>query len=353
MKKVILGAVMALSVAGVAAQTCVKPYVYAEGMPQGLVYALPQTALEVTVVAEMRERKPGVFYQYAERFLALTDVVTEESVEWSVKRVRVDAVAVADGSRRFEVMADRRGAADRVVMDERGVICGVNVEVPEVAEVPQRKGAEKRVREALEFDMSVLNEEALTATSMPKMAELAAKQIYRIRESRAAILAGEIEGFPDGRALKEILKRWDEDERELIALFAGKSVTRVEKRRYEIVPKGDMRGYTVARLSRVEGIVDADDVIGTPIYVDVVGVYPPVPVESGKKRGKESEGFAYVVPGSAEVTVRNGGRRLVTERVVMPQFGYVARLDTRITDREGACVWFDAESGAIVRVGTR
>ena len=50
-------------------------------------------------------------------------------------------------------------------------------------------------------DASVFSEELLMAGSTAKQAEVAAKQIYRIRESRMNILTGDADNLPpDGEA---------------------------------------------------------------------------------------------------------------------------------------------------------
>lgn len=57
-------------------------------------------------------------------------------------------------------------------------------------------------------DASVFSEELLMAGSTAKQAEVAAKQIYRIRESRLNILTGEADNLPpDGEAMKLVIQQ--------------------------------------------------------------------------------------------------------------------------------------------------
>lgn len=352
MKKIIMALALMSSVVSVVAQTSVTEYDYTKGMSSGIVYALPRVELEVCVNVEKKVYTPGPFSQYAERFLALSGVSTEAKVEWNVVDVWLERRVVADNSRMYEVAPDRKGAADRVVLSPEGIILGVNARCAggdTDGENKKYEVVECRYPSEPLFDMSVLNEETLMATSMPKMAELAAKQIYRIRESRAAIMACETEQLPDGRALEAILARWERDENSLIALFAGCLTTTAESVSYRINPKGDMKNHVVARLSIAEGLVAADDVIGDPIYIDVKGFYPSLPVAPVKNK-KPSVGFAYCVPGRAEVQISYKGKTLDSERIVVPQFGYVARLSADITNRVDCVLLFDPTSGGIVAV---
>lgn len=347
MKKILAVAVLALALSGAMAQTVVNKYAYTDGQPAGMLYSLPRAEVVVTLTVERTESRPGPFYMYAERFLALTDVVTEPSVSWSLRKAAISSVAVPDADRTFVVLPDKKGVADRMTLTPDGIIRAVNAspaDEPTAAGQPAKK---RKKQKSLDFDMSVLGEEALTATSMPKMAELAAKHIYRIRESRAAILAGETESFPDGKALEAILRRWEKEERALIALFAGKTVTTTATETYRVSPRGDMKNNVIARISEVEGLVAADDVIGLPVYLDIKGVYPPVPV-APEKKAKPLLGFAYCVPGSASVVVRDANATLAQTTVPMPQFGYVNRLPQSLTDKDGAALVFSPATGAVI-----
>ena len=61
---------------------------------------------------------------------------------------------------------------------------------------------------------SVLSEELLMAGSTAKQAEVAAKQIYRIRESRLNILTGEADNLPpDGDAMKLVIEQLEQQEK--------------------------------------------------------------------------------------------------------------------------------------------
>lgn len=94
MKKILAVAVLALALSGAMAQTVVNKYAYTDGQPAGMLYSLPRAEVVVTLTVERTESRPGEFYMYAERFLALTDVVTEPSVSWSLRKAAISSVAV-------------------------------------------------------------------------------------------------------------------------------------------------------------------------------------------------------------------------------------------------------------------
>ena len=76
---------------------------------------------------------------------------------------------------------------------------------------------------AIIFDYSVLSEDALGATTEEKMAEMAAKQLLDIRESRMELLTGDTERGYDGASLQKVLDQLETTERKLTELFVSKN----------------------------------------------------------------------------------------------------------------------------------
>ena len=92
-------------------------------------------------------------------------------------------------------------------LTEDGLLCSINAEYTpvesELDAAKKNKGSQQKVTDA-----SVFSEELLMAGSTAKQAEVAAKQIYRIRESRLNILTGEADNLPpDGEAMKLVIQR--------------------------------------------------------------------------------------------------------------------------------------------------
>jgi len=209
--------------------------------------------------------QPGMFAEYAERYLGVKDAVKTTAREYSLKGIEL-----------YEQGNEPK--PDKTKMDT-----------------------------AIRFDMKCLGEEALMATSIPKMAERAAKQIYQLREARTALITGDMNVLPDGEALKTMLKRIDYEERELMALFVGKKKSFTFCRDIVITPDEDKTDAVIARFSRIDGVVDADDYIGEPIYMTLTGkrVKAPELTEKQKKKVYDHEyvkGNAYVKVWFGEVT---------------------------------------------------
>lgn len=195
--------------------------------------------------------KPGMFAEYAERYLGVKDAITRPSTEF---------------------------ALNDIMLYEQGKEPEIKVEKSDTA---------------IRFNMNCLGEEALQATSIPKMAERVAKQIYQLREARTALITGDMAVLPDGEAMKTMLKRIDREERELVALFIGKQKSYTYYKDIVVTPDEDAAYKVIARFSRLNGIVDADDMIGEPIYMTLTGKRVKAPELTPKQLKKVYE-WEYV-----------------------------------------------------------
>ena len=332
-KKSLMGLVVWLLVgANGVAQTAVVAADSSAAADNAVLYYLPKTELVVLAEAECTVQQNGPFYKYAERYLGVSDVVTAPTKTWRLKRVCVQAQPVRDEQKCYAVAVNKKTTAYYLQTTDDGVLVAVNAPTPtpDLQPQPTWPVAAEAADTVVTFDMAQLGEEALVASSVPKMAELAAKQIYQIRESRAALLAGDNETLPDGAALGVMLQRLDEAERELVALFVGKSVTYCRSAVYSVVPDKPVERDVLFRMSRFEGIVAADNLIGEPVYLSVTA-----PKQPTRRRAVGAEapcGIVYNVPTAAVVELSDCVSVLAHAVVPMPQLGGVDCLPAMLFD---------------------
>ena len=67
----------------------------------GLIYSLPQTHLDIEVVATKTTRKAGPYYQYAEKYLGIPGAITQDSEEWVLSSVKVTPYGVPDPEEQY------------------------------------------------------------------------------------------------------------------------------------------------------------------------------------------------------------------------------------------------------------
>lgn len=344
MKRGIISIVLMSTLLSGTAQTNVQHYNAESGIATGITYNLPQTEIVVEANARYTISKPGPFYQYAERYLGTKDVVTTESRTWQLENIEIKRHTKSDPKRCYQIMPCKKGVSNNISYFRDNIIAGINS--PLAKKSHNKRNEVSEIDTLITFDMSKLNAETLIASSIPKMAETAAQQIYNIRESRTALLSADVDHMPDGKALKAMLNNLDKIEKELIALFVGKTKSYTTIKQYTLLPEDDMSNHIIFRISSINGLVDPDDMLGTPIYLNLKGKYLAEPTNSKKKSPKKL-GFYYIVPGEATITILNNNKIVATRTLIMPQFGYTANLPLDITDQLGSKIIYNPHHGTI------
>lgn len=314
----------------------------------GVRYSLPQTALRITVTATCTAVKAGPYAAFAEKLLGITDAPQDDQTTWEVSELRLDAVGVADTSRTFHI-AFGGSVMPTFYLTRDGLLWSVNRQ-PEgvLPATPTPTPAPASVRKPV-----AMTEEMMHAGSKAKQADAAARQVFRIRESRMDLLTGETDNVPkDGAAYQLVMDNLEAQEQAYLELFAGEKTVTTQTRTYTFVPMGEVTGEVLFRFSQHFGLLDADDLSGQPytLAVRVTEDNREAPQPEGKKKSApKGQGIAYVLPGKAHVTVRQGRTSLVEGDYRMGQLGRVERLPASyFTDKKHpASAEFSPLTGAI------
>lgn len=156
---------------------------------------MPKTSLVVDAEVTKVTCKAGPYYQYAEKYLGVKDAVTEDKVYFDLGKISLINRGLPDADNTYIVEFKQGTVAPYAYLTEDGLLCSINAEYTpvesELDAAKKNKGSQQKVTDA-----SVFSEELLMAGSTAKQAEVAAKQIYRIRESRLNILTGEADNLP-------------------------------------------------------------------------------------------------------------------------------------------------------------
>lgn len=314
-----------------------------------LVYALPATELVVDVEIEKTVEKPGAFYQYSQRYLATSNVVTEESVNYKLRSVQLHTQAVADTARRFAVSPMLlRG----LVVNEKGILVGVNTEKPRPVVVRQRETIHRQEQLSPRPEgLLPLNQEYMMAGSTAKMAEGAAYQIYALRESRINLLSGELDRMPaDGDALKQMLQGIDRQERELTELFTGSVRTEIVRHRVTLMPDTAELEKVIFRLSTKRGVVDNDDLGGDPYFIVLEPETIPVSPQFDPKAKPVVPVLYSVLPATTTIEISDGVHTLLKQKADIPQFGVLIPYDASLLKSKNFSLELDPATGRLLKL---
>lgn len=296
----------------------------------GVNYALPKTAIKSDVYAMKVVYTPGEFSKFANRFLHVNGVSSEESTEWSVTKLNFYQEGEPDTLKYFTIKLKDKTTAPFVQLSSDGRLLAVNTNVEEKENVlpPVRKSAPH-------IDgKQYLTEEILMATSISKMAELTAEEILSIRESKNEIKRGQVESMPkDGASLKIVLDELNQQEEALTRLFTGYTDTTFVAQTFTIVPQADIDKGVFFRFSNKLGFVDADDLAGEPYYISVTDKHTVVIPTEKEAAKRKIQGLVYNMPGNAHVRVETIDNVLLDRDLPFAQFGTIDMLSPTLFNK--------------------
>lgn len=324
-----------LATASITAQTEVERFVPGSTL-EGVAYYLPRTAFRVTVIAEKTTIRPGDFHKYADRYLRLQNVPTEESVQWNLKSITMEPFGKPDKDKAYSIKIKSKTVAPLVGLSRDGILLSINCDAEEsfLPDLPKPgKG------QAPENPRSYMTQEILAAGSSAKMAELCAQEIYDIRESKNALIRGEAENTPkDGAQLKLMLEQLDKQASVLESLFSGTSQTDTEVFSFFYDPQQETDRDVLFRFSQKLGVLDVDNLAGEPVTISlkVMETIPTaVPLEeAAKKRAKMEHGVYYNIPVRTKINITYNNQEYVNMETPMAQFGIVEILSSTLFDKK-------------------
>lgn len=319
----------------------------------GITYSLPKTSLVVDAKVTKVTCKAGPYYQYAEKYLGVKDAVTEDKVYYELGKVNLINRGLPDPDNTYIVEFKAGTVAPYAYLTEDGRLCSINAEyTPAESELDALK---KKTEQKEVTDASVFSEELLMAGSTAKQAEVAAKQIYRIRESRLNILTGEADNLPpDGEAMKLVIQQLEDQEKALTNLFTGILTKETQHYEVEITPHDDLDKEVLFRFSKRLGILDSDDLGGAPVYMNLKAIEraPVLDAKEAEKKEKSLKGIVYNVPGKASIEILMNKKSLFKGEAQVTQFGSREGLAPVMFEDKKAPVkvYFYPETGAIKQI---
>ena len=314
-----------------------------------IAYSLPKTELLVELKIEKVTQKPGPFYPYSERYLSTKNIITEAKSSYKLLEISVKTNPVPDFNRTYVVTPSKKSLLSHVTVNSDGLLCGINVPPTYVEQAEIFSLIPKQEKTEANW-LLPLGEEYLMAGSTAKLAEGAAKQIYRIRESRMSILTGDLEHLPaDGTSLQTMTNKLDQLESDLTELFIGKSKTEIVNHQIRFIPETASNNSVLFRLSALKGIVAVEDLTGNPFYLTVEPEMIKATSDDSKNK-KTVSVLNTVLPAITKVSIGNGSQVLYTNQFAMPQFGVVVPYADDLLTEIASKVWVDYQTGRLLNI---
>lgn len=346
--------------------------------PSTVVYALPQTVIEVEVVAEKTILKKGPFADYAKKYVGISDIVSADGVDWSLKSVGVSSKGELDPEQYYKLTTSVDYEPNLIALTPEGLLRGfnlkntsfskeerdlvlqndesVNIEYGKFSIDPIIKYSEDTIYKVVETDTAfvkipVLEKQALIKSTEEK-AEEAAHQIFKLRKRRFKILTANYEVLPpDGKAYEIIVKELKKLEDEYLSLFIGKKVSSYQSFKYWYSPKKGEDGGVVFRMSPQMGPVGVNNLGGKPVRINFKNLDSTRELVMLPTAGLAPQKLInYRIPGLADVSILSGKSVLFKDRMTIAQFGKIASMPAEVLLNENYSIEFYPELGSIKSV---
>jgi hypothetical protein len=320
---------------------------------EGITYFLPKTGVRICVEVEKKEITPGEFCQFAERYLHQKDVVTSPTTTYTIKSIQLREMAVADKEKGYTIKLKDKTIAPLMSLTHSGILLSINKKTTYDEEIPE---AATTITDSYIDAHQYFTGDLLSAGSTSKMAELAAQEIYDIRDSKSALIRGEADNTPkDGEQLKLMLQQLNLQETALQQLFTGSEKVTTTTQYLTYIPEGEVEKEVCFRFSQKLGLVDKDDLSGSPYYISIQDLKTcPEPDEETVKlleKKKNASGVYYSVPGKGLVQLSSPTQVLLKKEVSFAQMGNVELLSGSLFNKkETVNITFNPTSGAIENI---
>ena len=316
---------------------------------EGTSYMLPKNGMRFTVKVEKTQYKPGEFSPYAERFMR-EKVSQQPTTTYRIIGIEMDETAVPDTSKQFKLTVDKKYTIDKVSVAHDGQLLAINTDATQPA-LPMR--VFKPAPKPAPLDPSAfMTEDILSAGSTAKQAELTAKEIYDIRDSRNSLSRGDADNLPkDGAQLKLMYENMNRQETALTQLFEGVTVKDTTWTQLSFIPEKE--GKTVLfRFSKYYGLVSSDDLSGEPYYITVTDEHtakdPTADAAEKKKEDKNDIGLRSAIPSKIKAVLTTDDKTVATYEMNAAQFGFVQSLSGDLFGKkQSAQIVFDPLTGSV------
>lgn len=317
---------------------------------QGIVYALPKTNLNFKLEALRTEIVPGPYYEYAEKYLGITNVPRNNTSNWQISNIEISALNDIDESEYYILNPSGKFNVDITRLINNSLVFPINNQ-GQIEYSNQFYGKDQDTQGVVFKDLSVskyVGEEKVTYfkqvqrdsifakvpvvktqsvyKSFEDKAEEAASFIFMIREKRFELLAGMADYYPDGKALEVALEELKRLENEYLDLFIGKTYQSTYIANFEFSPTlNELNQPNILfRFSEEKGILPANDLSGRPIIIELEKVNQSnslsvIDIEASKVKDK----LIYRVPKLIKVAVLDGNSLLANRKMKMYQFGEI------------------------------
>lgn len=314
--------------------------------PQGfLTYSLPSTVITLEVEAVQEKFYAGPYAKYAEKYLGIKPRQKDETT-FQITQMKVAPYVEADQSRRYTLNV-KKGSIDATFLklSSQGLVsfADANFADESLWRFPVRTQGDfsahgvtsnltsesttlyRSEKKESAYNKVSVQQNMVVEKSPERRAAETADMILKLREKKYQIVTGDTDATYSGEAMGAAIAELTRLEEEYMMLFVGYSESQTQVKRFEIVPdpSRESQMYIAFRLSDTAGLVNAENVSGRPVVMEIVPqefLQPEVTEQQKKSEAKTVEAW-YRIPAICTVKLIDSGNVLLQTRIPVYQLG--------------------------------
>ncbi|HBF87856.1 MAG TPA: hypothetical protein DDX39_04360 [Bacteroidales bacterium] len=352
----------------------------------GIIYSLPETVLQIDVELKKTTYIRGPFFEYAEKYLNINNVIKKNHTEWEIINVDINSIAEPDYNNYFVLKSNNKTIMNGLTLNEKGVIESINlvskspksvesdnliidIAKPEIeaqfTDLSIKRNINelqdtvyKKVKQDTSFVRVPIIRKQLEKKSINEKAEEAANFIIKLRKRRFKVLTAQTETQISGTgSVQSMIAELDKLEEEYLSLFIGKKYEETIIKNFTYTPNKskDLNVSILFNLSKENGIVSKEDQSSQQVIVKVINdgktkVIDSYLAKKEEEKTKEIKGLVYRIPDLASVQVLLGEDVIARKKLLVAQFGTLTTLPETILKNKNVQIRFNPLFGNIEQI---
>ncbi|MDD4150686.1 MAG: DUF4831 family protein [Bacteroidales bacterium] len=347
------------------------------------VYFLPQTVIHVKVDVETSKFISGPFSNYAEKYLSIADAPKKSYTYSDISEVEFLQVSVVDPLAGFMVFGNKAS----LCFDSRGLIASYNDIIDNQTTLNELKyqnspeyfdldsplyfdygvkrnfiGITDTTYKVIQLDsifqkIPVYNT-VITSKDFEQKAEEAANYIIKIRKRKFKLQTAQFDDEKPPKNIKFLIEELDKLESQYLELFIGKEISVSNSFYYTFKPQIEHQSgkIVIFHLSEELGICKTAAADTEPVYLTYQNCAWTTELDSfysrqtKLKEKEKTKGFFYRIPGHGGLSVEFDGNTYAKQAFVIPQYGTLTNLPSKMFKNKHLKIIFDVENGSIKRI---
>ncbi|MCD4791638.1 MAG: DUF4831 family protein [Bacteroidales bacterium] len=353
---------------------------------EGIIYSLPKTKINISIEITEIHKQKGPFAEFTGLYFNSKNAITVNEIEYQITGISIKPVPFSDPDHFYSLNSGKNTSVNMVNLTPEGFPAGINLSDYQAEKVEtEQKGISKSykknnqlnygdfsLKSIRETQYDTLYKEVIRDSVLIKIPVIRKKTVYKsskkqakeiadilflLRDDRNALLKGENDGdnFPDGIALKIMLKELNELEKQYMSMFTGREIKIEKTFEYEVIPENDDLEFNITNFSKEYGIIK--DTLYKPITlklylnetVNNIQNYTDQFINEINLSNKPYKGFIYRIPADISAEIIYDENILFRKNIKISQLGSINIIPSNIFT-EDISIEFYPQNGSLKRI---